>query len=118
MNDNPFGEKMNSMPKFVVSSTLDDPTWNNTTVLRGDLAEEITKLKQQFEGDILVAGSAQLVQGLIADDLVDQLNLMVFPVVLGAGKRLFGDTDGTKSMQLVETKTAGETQIMIYRRKT
>jgi dihydrofolate reductase len=118
MNDNPFGEKMNSMPKFVVSSTLDDPTWNNTTVLRGDLAEEIAKLKQQFEGDILVAGSAQLVQGLIADDLVDQLNLMVFPVVLGAGKRLFGDTDGTKSMQLVETKTAGETQIMIYRRKT
>jgi len=118
MNDNPFGEKMNSMPKFVVSSTLENPAWNNTTVLRGDLAEEIGTLKEQFEGDILVAGSAQLVQGLIANDLVDQLNLMVFPVVLGAGKRLFGDTDATKSMQLVDTQTAGETLILIYRRKT
>ena len=117
MNDNPFGEKMNTMPKFVVSSTLENPTWENTTVLRGDLAEGVTKLKGQFEGDILVAGSAQLVQGLVESDLVDELHLMVFPVVLGAGKRLFGDTDATKSMQLVDTKTAGETVILTYRRK-
>lgn len=116
MNDNPFGEKMNSMPKFVVSSTLENPTWNNTTVLRGDLAEEVGKVKEQFEGDILVAGSAQLVQGLVANDLVDELHLMVFPVVLGAGKRLFGDTDATRSMKLVETRTAGETVILIHRK--
>ena len=117
MNDNPFGEKMNSMPKFVVSNTLESPAWDNTTVLRGDLAEEIRKLKEQFEGDILVAGSAQLVQGLVANDLVDELHLMVFPVVLGAGKRVFGDTDATRSMELVDTRTAGETVILVYRRK-
>jgi dihydrofolate reductase len=116
MNDNPFGEKMNAMPKFVVSKTIENPTWENTTVLDGDLAEDVRRLKEQFGGDILVAGSAQLVQGLIAGDLVDQLNLMVFPVLLGAGKRLFGDTDATKSMKLVETKPAGETQILVYRR--
>ena len=116
MNDNPFGERMNAMPKFVVSRTIENPTWENTTVLRGDLADEVGTLKEQFEGDILVAGSAQLVQGLISGDLVDQLNLMVFPVLLGAGKRLFGDTDGTKSMKLVETRPAGETQILVYRR--
>jgi dihydrofolate reductase len=116
MTDNPFGEKMNAMPKFVVSRTIEDPAWTNTTVLSGNLADEVGKLKEQFDGDILVAGSAQLVQGLIANDLVDQLDLMVFPVILGAGKRLFGDTDGTKSMKLVETKPAGETQILVYRR--
>lgn len=114
MNDNPFGEKMNAMPKFVVSSTLENPTWENTTVLGGDLAEEVGKVKAQFEGDILVAGSAQLVQGLVANDLVDELHLMVFPIVLGAGKKLFGDTDATKSMKLVETRTAGETVILIH----
>jgi dihydrofolate reductase len=107
---------MNAMPKFVVSKTIENPTWENTTVLDGDLAEDVRRLKEQFGGDILVAGSAQLVQGLIAGDLVDQLNLMVFPVLLGAGKRLFGDTDATKSMKLVETKPAGETQILVYRR--
>jgi dihydrofolate reductase len=117
MNDNPFGEKMNSMPKFVVSSTLEDPTWNNTTVLSGDLAEEVGKLKEQFEGDILVAGSAQLVHGLVANDLVDELHLMVFPIVLGAGKRVFGDTDATKAMELVDTRQAGETVILVFRPK-
>ena len=89
-----FGEKMNAMPKFVVSRTLENPTWNNTTVLSGDLAEDVGKLKKQFEGDILVAGSAQLVQGLLALDLVDELRLMIFPVVLGAGKKLFADAEG------------------------
>jgi dihydrofolate reductase len=116
MNDNPFGEKMNSMPKYVVSSTLENPTWDNTTVLGGDLAEAVTKLKAQYEGDILVAGSAQLVQGLIAKNLVDQLNLMVFPVVLGAGKKLFADTDATRPFELVETRSAGATVISILRR--
>ncbi len=110
-----FGEKMNAMPKFVVSGTLEDPTWNNTTVLGPDLPGEIGKLKDQFEGDILVAGSAQLVQGLLAHDLVDELHLMVFPIVLGAGKQLFADAESTKSMELVETKQAGETVILIFR---
>ena len=108
-----FGEKMNAMPKFVVSGTLEDPTWHNTTVLRPDLPGEIGKLKERFEGDILVAGSAQLVQGLLAHDLVDELHLMVFPVVLGAGKQLFADAESTKSMELVETKQAGETVILV-----
>ncbi len=116
MNDNPFGEKMNSMPKYVVSSTLEDPAWDNTTVLGGDLVEDVTELKGRYEGDILVAGSAQLVQGLIANDLVDQLNLMVFPVVLGAGKKLFADTDATRPFELVETRPAGSTVISILRR--
>ncbi len=116
MNDNPFGEKMNAMPKFVVSNTLESPTWNNTTVLRGDLAAEVGSLKQQFEGDILVAGSARLVQGLLEHDLVDELRLMVFPVVLGAGKRLFADADATKPFVLAETRPAGETVILVYRR--
>jgi len=117
MNDNPFGEKMNAMPKFVVSSTLEDPAWHNTTVLSGDLAEEIGKLKERFEGDILVAGSAQLVQGLIANDLVDELHLMVFPVVLGSGKRLFGDAPSTKPLSLVDTRQAGETVILTFRKQ-
>jgi dihydrofolate reductase len=112
-----FGEKMNAMPKFVVSSTLENPTWNNTTVLGPDLAGEVGKLKERFEGDILVAGSAQLVQGLLEHDLVDELHLMVFPVVLGAGKKLFADAETTKSMELVDTKAAGETLILTFRPK-
>jgi dihydrofolate reductase len=116
MNDNPFGEKMNSMPKYVVSSTLADPSWTNTTVLSGDLADEVTELKGRYEGDILVAGSAQLVQGLVANDLVDELHLMVFPVVLGGGKKLFADTDATRAFELVETRPAGATVISVLRR--
>jgi dihydrofolate reductase len=89
-----FADKMNSMPKYVVSSTLERADWNNSTVLRGDLAEEVRALMQQPGGDILVAGSASLARGLIAHDLVDELRLMVFPIVLGSGKRLFdGVTD-------------------------
>jgi dihydrofolate reductase len=112
-----FGEKMNEMPKFVVSTTLENPEWNNTTVLEGDLAEEVGKLKQQFSGDILVAGSAQLVQSLLAHDLVDELHLMVFPVVLGAGKRLFGDGADMTSLKLVETKQTGAVAILTLRRE-
>jgi dihydrofolate reductase len=117
MDDNEFGQKMNAMPKFVVSSTLESPTWNNTTVLRGDLTEEIDALKARFGGDILLAGSAQLAQGLLDRDLVDELHLMVFPVVLGAGKRLFKDMEATKPFGLAETKQSGETVILVFRRK-
>jgi len=111
-----FGEKMNAMPKFVVSSTLENPEWNNTTVLKGDLADEVGKLKQHFDGDILVAGSAQLVQSLLARDLVDELRLMVFPIVLGTGKRLFADGAEPATLNLVETKQTGSVVILTLRR--
>jgi dihydrofolate reductase len=112
-----FGEKMNSMPKFVVSSTLNNPEWNNTTVIGGDLSEEVGRLKEQFDGDILVAGSAQLVQSLLAQDLVDELRLMVFPIVLGNGKRLFADGMPPLSLQLAETKQTGDVAILTLRRE-
>lgn len=111
-----FGERMNSMPKFVVSTTLENPEWNNTTVLKGDLADEVGKLKEQFSGDILVAGSAKLVQSLLALDLVDELHLMVFPIVLGGGKRLFGDGTESTSLNLVETKQTGSVVTLTLRR--
>jgi dihydrofolate reductase len=112
-----FGERMNGMPKFVVSSTLTDPTWNNTTVISGDLAAEIGKLKQQFKNDILVAGSAQLVQGLVAADLVDTIRLMVHPIVLGAGKKLFGDVPAPEAFELVESRQSAEVALLTLRRK-
>jgi dihydrofolate reductase len=102
-----FAEKMNSMPKYVVSSTLEEAGWNNTTVLSGDVAEEVAKLKEEVDGVILVAGSAQLTQALIEHDLVDELRLMVFPVVLGKGKRVFGETSGKKTMRLTGSRTVG-----------
>ena len=108
-----FGKKFNAMPKFVVSTTLENPEWNNTTVLRGDLAEEVGALKEQYSGDILVAGSATLVQSLLARGLVDQLNLMVFPVLLGEGKRLFADAADTGAFSLVETRQTGSVAILI-----
>src|SRR5215207_8926422 len=94
--DGDFADKFNGMPKYVVSSTLENPEWNNSTVLKGDVAEEVSKLKQEQDGDIVVHGSAQLVQALLENDLVDELRLMVFPVVLGSGKRLFGETTDKK----------------------
>jgi dihydrofolate reductase len=103
-----FADKFNGMPKYVVSSTLDQPEWNNSTVLKGDLVEEVTKLKQTPGGDIVVHGSAQLVQALIEHDLVDELRLMVFPVVLGSGKRLFGETSDKKSLRLADSKIVGD----------
>ncbi len=103
-----FAAKMNSMPKYVVSSTLETADWENTTILSGDFAEEIAKLKQEVDGLILVAGSATLVQGLIKHDLVDELRLMVFPVALGSGRRLFGETEDKKPMKLVDSKTVGD----------
>ena len=100
-----FGDKMNGMPKFVASSTLTDPDWANTTVLEGDLRREVEALKDRYDGDILVGGSAQLVQSLVEQDLVDELRLMMFPLVLGKGKRLFGDTSETKALELVDVRT-------------
>jgi dihydrofolate reductase len=111
-----FGERMNSMTKFVASTTLENPEWNNTTVLKGDLAEAVAKLKEQFSGDILVAGSATLVQSLLALDLVDELHLMVFPIVLGAGKRLLADGTESTSLTLVETKQTGSVVTLTLRR--
>jgi dihydrofolate reductase len=110
-----FADKFNSMPKYVVSSTLTDPEWTNTTVLDGDLVEEVTKLRESGGGDIVVHGSASVAQALIENDLVDELRLMVFPVVLGRGKRLFGETNGKKPLRLAESKTVGDgVAILIY----
>lgn len=112
-----FADKMNAMPKYVVSSTLQSADWNNTTILSGDVVEEIKKLKDEVDGVILVAGSAQLVQTLIEHDLVDELRLMVFPVVLGSGKRLFGDTTDKKPLRLADSKSVGDgIAILTYRR--
>jgi dihydrofolate reductase len=108
VRDGEFADKINSMQKYVVSSTLDKAEWNNTTVLKGDVVKEVSRLKQKVDGNIAVHGSAQLVQTLLEHDLVDELHLMVFPLVLGAGKRLFGETTDKKRMKLTESKTVGE----------
>ena len=115
--DGEFADKFNGMPKYVVSSTLKDPEWNNSTVLSGDLAEEIEKAKQEIDGNIVVHGSAQLVQELLERDLVDELRLMVFPVVLGTGKRLFGETSDKKSLKLTDLKKVGDegVTVQVYR---
>ena len=113
--DGEFADKFNTMPKYVVSSTLDEPDWNNSTVLKGDVAEEVAKLRQEQDGDIVVHGSARLVQTLVENDLVDELRLMVFPVVLGSGKRLFGETTDKKPLRLVDSKMVGDgVAILVY----
>jgi len=110
-----FADKFNAMPKYVVSSTLDEPGWNNSTVLKGDVVDEVAKLREERDGDIVVHGSARLVQTLIEKDLVDELRLMVFPVVLGTGRRLFGDTSDKKRLRLTESKTVGDgIAILVY----
>ena len=96
------------MPKYVVSSTLKDPEWTNSTVIGTDLAAEVSRLKQEHDGDIVVHGSAQLVQALVEEGLVDELRLMVFPVVLGAGKRLFGETSDKRPLRLSDSKVVGD----------
>ena len=106
--DGEFADKFNGMPKYVVSSTLSDPEWTNTTVLEGDVADAVAKVRDAVDGDIVVHGSAQLVQALIEADLVDELRLMVFPLVLGEGKRLFGPTSATKSFALASTRAVGD----------
>jgi dihydrofolate reductase len=113
--DGEFADKFNTMPKYVVSSTLKAPSWNNSTVLGGDLVEEMTKLKREQDGEIVVHGSASLAQALLEHDLVDELRLMVFPVVLGTGKRLFGETSDKKRLRLVDSKAVGEgIAILVY----
>jgi dihydrofolate reductase len=111
-----FSDKFNSMPKHVVSSTLEDPEWNNSTVLSGDLEDEVSKLKDQYEKDVAVHGSGQLARELLDLGLVDELRLMVFPVVLGEGKRLFDGVD-MHALELVESKTVGEdgVTVQVYR---
>ncbi len=106
--EGPFADKLNSMPKYVVSSTLGEPEWNNTTVLRGDVTEEVAKLKSGIDGVILIAGSIQLAQALLDNDLVDELRLMVFPVLLGEGKRFFGDVGEKKPLRLASSRTVGD----------
>ena len=103
-----FADKFNGMPKYVVSSTLENPEWSNSTVLEGDLGQAVEELRRRHDGDIVVHGSVQLVQALVEQDLVDELRLMVFPVVLGSGKRLFGETSDKKPMRLVDTQTVGD----------
>ena len=95
---------MNSLPKYVVSSTLEDPAWNNSTVLKGDVVDEVSKLRQKLDGEIVVPASFQLLHTLLDHDLVDELRLMIIPVVLGAGERLFGETSHMKPMRLVDTQ--------------
>ena len=99
---------MNSLPKYVVSSTLEDPRWTNVTVLKGNVVDEVTRLKQELDGDIVVYASYQLGRTLIEHDLVDELRLFVFPVVLGAGERLFGETSDKKPIRLVDSRTVGD----------
>jgi dihydrofolate reductase len=112
-----FAAKMNSMPKYVVSTTLERAEWNNSTVIGENVADEIAKLKQQPGGDILVAGSRTLVQTLIAHDLVDEYRLMVFPIVLGSGKRLFGHSADARTLQLTDSKAlASGTLVLTYQR--
>jgi dihydrofolate reductase len=113
--DGEFADKFNSMPKYVVSSTLTDPAWTNSTVISGDLAEEVERLKRDHDGDVVVHGSATLVQGLLEKDLVDEIRLMVFPVLLGSGKKLFGDSGELKAFRLADSKVVGDgVAIQIY----
>jgi dihydrofolate reductase len=102
-----LADRLNSKPKYVVSSTLQDPAWNNTTVLKGNVVNEVSKLKQQLAGDIVVPASFQLVRTLIEHDLIDELRLMIYPVVLGAGERLFGETSDKIPLRLISTRTVG-----------
>jgi dihydrofolate reductase len=106
--DGEFADRFNSLPKYVVSSTLKDPDWNNSHVLDGDVVEEVSKLKQELDGNIVVHGSGRLARTLIDHGLVDELRLMVFPVVLGSGKRLFGEAEEKRPLRLTDSKTVGD----------
>ena len=100
-----LADRLNSMPKYVVSSSLENPDWTNSTVLKGDVVDEVSKLRQELDGDLVVVASFQLVRALMEHDLVDELRLKMYPVVLGAGERLFGETSDKKPMRLVDTQT-------------
>ena len=113
--DGEFADKFNTMPKYVVSSTLEKADWTNSTVLEGDLAAGVAALRQKHDGDVVVNGSARLVQALIEHDLVDEFRLMVFPVVLGSGRRLFGETSDKKRFRLTSSTTVGDgVAIQVY----
>ena len=112
-----FADRMNSMAKYVVSGTLEQADWNNTTVIGGDLADGVRALKSQEGGDILVAGSGRLVAGLVEHDLVDEYRLMVFPTILGRGRRLFPESDATADLELVEARPSADVTLMILRPK-
>jgi dihydrofolate reductase len=114
-----WADRLNSMPKYVVSATLGEPAWTNSTVLAGDPVAEASKLKQELAGEIVVAGSIQLVHALLAHDLVDELRLMVFPVVVGAGRRMFGETADAMLMRLVSVRAVGDSLAQLtYQRTT
>ena len=103
-----LADRLNSLPKYVVSSTLEDPAWSNSNVLEGDVVDEVTKLKHEVDGEIVVPGSFQLLRALMEHDLVDELRLKIFPVVLGDGDRLFGETSDKKPMRLVDCQTLAD----------
>ena len=112
-----LADRLNSLPKYVVSSTLEHPAWNNSTVLKGDVLDEVSKLKQKLNGEIVVPASFQLVHALMEHDLVDELRLKIFPVVLGAGERLFGETSDQKPLRLVGTQVVeGDVAFLTYQR--
>ncbi len=114
-----FAEKMNAMPKYVFSRTLDETTWSNSTLLRGDVADEVPRLKEQVDGDILVAGSRTLVHDLFRQDLVDELRLMIFPVVLGSGARVYPDSERKIPLELADTRTyESGVVVQVYRRRS
>jgi dihydrofolate reductase len=108
-----LADRLNTLPKYVVSSTLEDPEWNNTTVLKGDVVTAVSKLKQELDGEIVVPASYQLARTLIEHDLADELRLVVFPVVLGAGERLFGETGDKKPLRLLGTRTIGDGLVLL-----
>ena len=116
-DDAGFADKMNSMQKFVVSNTLQSADWNNSTIVSGDVVAGIRELKQGEGGDLLVAGSARLVHALIENDLVDEYRLMIFPVVLGAGKRMWADTPAAAALEVVDSRKAGEVLIVVLHPK-
>jgi dihydrofolate reductase len=109
-----LADRLNEMPKYVVSSTLTDPVWNNSTVLAGDVVREVSKLKQELDGEIVVAGSIRLVRTLLENELVDELRLMIYPVVLGAGQRLFGETSKQRPVRVVETRTVDDLAYLTF----
>jgi dihydrofolate reductase len=112
--DGVLADRLNAMPKYVVSSTLEDLEWNNTTVLNGDAMEEVSKLRQELDGDIIVAGSIRLARALIENDLADELRLAVYPVVLGSGERLFVDTEDAKDVNLIDAHAGDGVSFLTY----
>jgi dihydrofolate reductase len=111
--DGELADRLNGLPKYVVSSTLEDPSWSNSTVLKGDVVTELSKLKRELDGQVVVYGSVQLARTLLEHDLADELRLLVYPVVLGAGERLFGEISDKKPMRIVGTQTVGDGVVIL-----